>query len=1021
MGVINNTNNDHVRYYFYSDNLDTVYIDEPIGANDDGYEYLRHDDYHGIFNVISNNLEFYGNARQIIKDTFDTYGVNAKLILGKDILVQDKTQVNTMIWQNEYETYLNFKTYILKENTAVCRFSTNNIADVLEVSESIDIEIERGDTLSGVKIQPIATNLVTLAQKEISKTDQSKLSSVVNADLFPGSFDGISLEYTTPLSELISRVHEDFSEVSVSGANTLTANNMFYTMSDVTPSATITLKILLEAEITIDVTDWDVNAFVSLKQYHWDGSSYVSIGEYSIFDITGSNVKNIINKSLDITLSYQDSLAMVIASNQQGKINKFNITVLENSSYITTNPNNKFVFVNDLLKQLTLINTNKDIFKSNFYTIGNGYLRGFTSGLWIRNFVKGSKGYRSPKISFKDLISSLDAVDCIGLGIQKDGVKTQLRVEDRKYFYQDVITIDLPFQVNEVEREVYTDGYYNELEFGYQNSGGYEKELGLDEPNSITKFTTAIKTIKNNYQRVSKINADANGKELTRRKPQDKFPLDDTKGDDYNWFLDIKDRINEITPYTEKTWVDRFDEVPTGVFSPETYTGLWFSPANNMLRHSWYFSQGLEKNLFDYTKYASSTGNSQLSTKLNGIIHKENADYLNYYFDVPRILPTLIKFKAIITNDVRLAINGYTNIGGEEVPNVYGLVNFINEYKETEQGYIKFIKLNTNEFELLSYNSRPRRTVENLDTALNGVEMFGGTLLELSIIDANINTAPIIGELYEPDPYFDENQLSMFLQYSPATDTNLVGYNIYYKQSSAPNYTLYGSTTDTQILLTGLLAYTYYDFYITAYDSGTPSLESLPSNVKTARTLANTQPTTSVLSSGTPTNTTIPLNWTASYHVSGLLGYRIFYKLSSDSVWSFIFIDPSLNTHTLTGLTPSTSYDFKILSQALENIDSTILSEYSNIVTVSTTANNETWYTYHRSGENTTSNLACSDTPDVYTINSLDAELQIGSTIYTKPNVSFPLNGHNKWFLINFISYRINTIGQIIDISMCVI
>jgi len=52
------------------------------------------------------------------------------------------------------------------------------------------------------------------------------------------------------------------------------------------------------------------------------------------------------------------------------------------------------------------------------------------------------------------------------MGIEKINNKYTVVIEDKKYFYQNYVAIELG-EVYNLEEEVNQDAFYNELEFGY--------------------------------------------------------------------------------------------------------------------------------------------------------------------------------------------------------------------------------------------------------------------------------------------------------------------------------------------------------------------------------------------------------------------------------------------------------------------------------------------------------------------------------------------------------------------------
>lgn len=63
------------------------------------------------------------------------------------------------------------------------------------------------------------------------------------------------------------------------------------------------------------------------------------------------------------------------------------------------------------------------------------------------------------------------------------------------------------------------------------------------------------------------------------------------------------------------------------------------------------------------------------------------------------------------------------------------------------------------------------------------------------------------------------------------------------------------------------------------------------------------------LTAGTPTSTTQPLSWTA---VSGATGYKVEYKLHTDSTWTVAFANNTTTSCTVPSLTAAQSYDYRV-------------------------------------------------------------------------------------------------------------
>ena len=712
---INNEYNDRVRYTFYHESIGNVEIAEPIGFNDDDLEYSRNKDYHGIFTLFSNSLEFYDESYDIIRTFYDTYGIIGRLQLKKEVLEEDTSQVNTMLWVEESNGFLDFTTYVREERKITCRFNSSGLSEIIKSRESIEIEIDRTTTLDGSIIPSITKNLVTLTGRDTLILDQS----IINGTQIFDTTDLHGIKYT-PLTEVLGQEHDDFSEVTNNDPSIVGTNNFFWVHSQL--EATINVSISAIASSIPSGATYPADPYVAnfhIEKWNWNGANYNFVQTYNLGDLLLGTTNAHYNYSVDIPLALNDSLMFVYeSSNAYTTLTKLDIDTSESTSYIAPTAKNPFVLAHELLNSVVNIITDKsDAIYSEYFgrtnlgysSLGIGAMTGFISGFWLRNFNSGADRYKAPLISWKDLISSFDAILNIGFGVEKFGRKEKVVIEDKKYFYQNIVAIKLPNQINNVSREVNADGFYNEVEIGFSKSGGYENSTGLDEPNGTSKFSTFINITANKYSKVSKVRGDSNGKEGARRKPQIEFPAEDTQYDDYNWFLDIKESGGN---YTEKLWDDRFAKEPTGIFSPNTLTGLYFSPINCMLRHSWWFTQGFERNLYEYTRFASSTANSYMSTQLIGEPeYRENQNIINFDFERPKFIPEKIKFQHVVDSDIKKLLKGKTLINGREVPNVYCLIEFINEEGKTEQGYLESVKPNgLGEWELIKANTQVRRS-----------------------------------------------------------------------------------------------------------------------------------------------------------------------------------------------------------------------------------------------------------------------------------------------------------------------
>jgi hypothetical protein len=370
----------------------------------------------------------------------------------------------------------------------------------------------------------------------------------------------------------------------------------------------------------------------------------------------------------------------------------------------------KAILAHELLDQLATITTNKkNVVKSNYFgrkelgyaKDGPGAYNSVSHGFWIRQFdklpINEDNKFKALTTSFKDAIKSFSALHNIGIGIETTGLKETIRIEDKRYFYQPIVTIKLPNQVNNVKRSVALEYYYGSISAGNPKGGTYEEAQGLDESNGLSKFTTIINKTSDVYEIESEYRTDPYGQEFARRKPFDRFSSTDTSYDSDIFVNDCKLLPNG--ELAQRKYQDDLDSIPTGIFSPQTATNLRFSPVNLILKHGWWISSFLKKFPMDYLRYSSSSANSKLTTKLkvsaggNGNQYSEDGNILNSELPRSRFYPEYVEFEHEMDFFLTTSLEGKTLYKGEKIPNLYGLIEYINEFGEIERGYFISLKV----------------------------------------------------------------------------------------------------------------------------------------------------------------------------------------------------------------------------------------------------------------------------------------------------------------------------------------
>lgn len=724
MSTINQGYFDRVRYILQNENLGSQIISEPIGWNDDEKELSRHKDYHGIFAKFSNNLKFQGDGYDFIKTIYDVYGINAIVRL-----LKDEKHPQTDHWTRSYDGYLDLSTYQNEEKTISLKFNSGGLEAELKARESEAVEITRNTTLDLLPLEEISIKTVELDGRRIflkTKLEAFNTGNYVGhfsragdygseSSGIPFSIVNKSHEHAHAILEG-TEVHQGDSEGTYNGDPGM----MFFAISDKERTIRVKLDMNFKFESNMNREDW---AAYQINLTRYTGPDYSVVERINLFNLpnesdianANGNIFSIapfdafivvgIGESLSLESRLRFNLKNVNAGQNTARIecwlkNVNGTLTLEEDSFFEKS-NAKCLLPHETAERLIEIYTNKKALKSNilgrtdigYSTDGKASLIGLSHGFWIRGFDNSDEVFKPLTTSLKDFIDSFSATHNIGLGVENDGFKEFVRIEELGYFYNRNTTIKLPFQVKKVKRSIATDYYYSSLEFGYEKGGDYEEACGLDEYNGSSKFTTIIKAIKNTYSKLSKYRSDSYGLEFARRKPKSLNDTEDTRYDTDVFLFDMK--RDAITGLKLRKWEDDFQQAPTGTFSPETAYNLRLSPFNCLLRHGWVIAAGLTKYVSDFIVYTKSTANSSLSTKLIGRNqYAENGNIINSELGRSKYVPEFIEFEHEVNFEINQLLQGSKVVLGKKIPNIYGCIEFINENGETEKGFLINLKPN---------------------------------------------------------------------------------------------------------------------------------------------------------------------------------------------------------------------------------------------------------------------------------------------------------------------------------------
>jgi len=755
MGNVNPAYNDRVRYTMYYRGFPPKIVDESMleGWDDDDKEYARNKDYDGIFAKFSNNIKFYDEAREFINLIRSLHGINARIKLTKQTKDQEEK------WVNRYSGELDMSEWGEEDGGVTIKFNSSDLEKTLKSRRGEKIEIETLEDLEGNALEQLNIRELELSGRRVFlDTRFNILSSANQADTRVESNAGNTRNSTVniPLN-LFSKSHDNaHSTIPQSNASESqgTTGIMFFANNDRDRILDIDLSFSLDAFFQqYENVQWCFYK-VSLVTYQ-DGVNY-NVKTRTIIDQLDSGFNNSNLKRLprdvdfpfpqftkqmsgswsgQISLLENESLALecylksdMYSDNNAGvrcfaRNIEANLSIKENSYFRPTLT--KGVFSYELFDRIiSIITSRKNIFKSSFLgrtDIGyeNDGVGAFvlnSHGHWIRRFSNQDDLYKRFTTSFRDAYESYDAAYNLGLGVESIGFGENIRIEDKKYFWNPNVTIRLGkeidgefvySQVSKVKRSTASQLYYSEVEIGSEKGGDYEEVMGLEETNTKSNFSTCIYATANTYDKKAKYRFDPYGEEIIRRRGVDTHPNTDHPADLDVWMHDCKKpNLGSQSILNLKKWQDVLESRPTGMFDPDSSYNFLYSPLNMLLRHSWVLNAGLREYPSKFIKYGSSTGNSSVSMKqIGGKEYAENGNIRNSDLQQARFKPEEIEFEYEVDDELIQLIESHVTILGIKIPRLYGLIEFMNEKGQIERGYLLNLKPNkSGKWKLLKAN-----------------------------------------------------------------------------------------------------------------------------------------------------------------------------------------------------------------------------------------------------------------------------------------------------------------------------
>ena len=742
MDNLENTNS--VYYELYTRILGTLVIQEPKGYSADRRNFERDKDSRGVTVKSEVSLEFFGNGAEFIATIFRAYGIQEKVLLSK--YEKSATTLDER-WGLRYVQELDMTSF--KEDTKDGKVSVKategGLYDDIKNRISEDYDLISDESADGKPIGKMDLDFLFPTPRKIYVESLLEVKNIsdyrINTEKLGNG--AITFSRTIPMEVTYSSDKDDVYQPylakdgynndahprtsDVNGDLPLNIGNAFLYRAEIDKSVRIKLDFKFRITDVEQKHANNKNFRVKLKKYRlttgFDINNDVLEQEWELLNI-GNPASNIGFEHIiptyeeDIFLEKDESLTIEFELYAElgeflskGEVNVHTtcttrLVIQDKTEYPSTYVSCSTPF-NLFDRIIAKITGKKGLFRSSIFEEGGEYdSMVVNNGFWARGFpleVENNNGEMESiqfKTSFKKAFESFEYLEPLTWFIDIEGNQQVVRIEKAKHTLQNFIGVHLG-ELDEVSHEASKSDFFSSVEIGTSKSLEYEEINGLDEPNGLSSFSTPITRNDSKYSIQSEYRFDAIGYELTRRIAFILFPDKDTSRDSDIWIHDTKIlqrnfSITKSNVYGHNLWAEHFEEVPTGIYDPESSWNLRLSAMNRMVYgHGYSIIRGLYHNGKNKIRFKASNANQNLKTKLKGKeLLSENGSIQIKDIENPRIQAekTMATFKN--TQDIENQFLGFTMVNGKAVPNYFGLI----EYKEKGKlSYGRIVKLDNDE------------------------------------------------------------------------------------------------------------------------------------------------------------------------------------------------------------------------------------------------------------------------------------------------------------------------------------
>jgi hypothetical protein len=600
----------------------TTVISEPIGWNETEIVIRRNKEFHGIFFEYSlNKLRYHGTAYTILKDAYETLGIDAEA----ELLIEYKCD-DSDTFEEFYTGKFAFNQIKIEEgNGCFIEIPIEQIGCVntflnrkdqkVNLNSNLDFNEDALTAYAGLNeslaFPPKEIFLQNIYNK-VPETDLEYTDDVIRLTgqpenyFFAFTFDETQNEIPTSNSIFdIGRSIPDYEVFNFdkwtegyNGLIDVTSISQLYCFNE---SYNVSIKLkgtFTDSSVSTRLYD----AYFVLR---WgnenDGYNFLLLTPNFGFSSSGVNTYNFdIDVQTTVTMALGDRLylyAGLLNYTYTTTIDYFDCSFVFDEAEVTVDTlslcestSSKVAYINEALSRTVEAITNDCIrVKSNYYGRTNslpysssidgcGGLRVITDGLNIRKKLLSDGTVPPITVSFDDMMNGLNPIDNIGYGIEDDpnraGFK-QLRVEPFDYFYDSSTSITLR-KVPAIETTVDESRIYSQINIGYEKWES-EEFNGLDEINTNRTYRTVLNSVKNTLTKISSFITSGYALEITRR--------NGTNSNDWRFDNDIF--LVQLRRVGIGTFVEFFNTAQllfANLLTPNTTYNIRLSPIRNLMR-----------------------------------------------------------------------------------------------------------------------------------------------------------------------------------------------------------------------------------------------------------------------------------------------------------------------------------------------------------------------------------------------------------------------------------------------------